>query len=103
MDRRTFIKWSGFMTVSVASTTILSACGGSDTAPSNNAGGAPAGGGPLSFSQGVASGDPQPDSVVLWTRVSGGDGTSDVNVGVQVSTTADFTSLVVNTTVAASA
>ncbi|WP_246641429.1 alkaline phosphatase D family protein [Paraburkholderia edwinii] len=89
------------MTVSAASTTILSACGGGDDSPSSSS--AAASGGPLSFSQGVASGDPQPDSVVLWTRVSGGDGIRDVNVGVQVSTTADFTSLVVNTTVAASA
>jgi alkaline phosphatase D len=39
---------------------------------------------------------------VLWTRVAGGDGTNPVNVGVQVSTSADFTSLVVDTTVAAS-
>jgi alkaline phosphatase D len=56
----------------------------------------------MSFAQGVASGDPQPDSVVLWTRVTGGDGINPVNVGLQVSTTADFTSLVLNTTVAAS-
>jgi alkaline phosphatase D len=90
------------MTVSVASTTILSACGGSDSPASNNsASGAPASG-PMSFAQGVASGDPQPDSVVLWTRVTGGDGINPVNVGLQVSTTADFTSLVLNTTVAAS-
>jgi alkaline phosphatase D len=101
MDRRNFIKWSGFMTVSVASTTLLSACGGSDTASNS----APASGNntSLSFSLGVASGDPQPDSVVLWTRVAGGDGTNPVNVGVQVSTTTDFTALVVDTTVAASA
>jgi alkaline phosphatase D len=105
MDRRKFIKWSGFMTVSVASATILSACGGSDAASSNNsaAGGAPAGGsGTLAFSLGVASGDPQPGSVVLWTSVAGGDGVNAVNVGVQMSTTADFASLVVDTTVAAS-
>jgi alkaline phosphatase D len=90
------------MTVSVASTTILSACGGSDSPASNNsASGAPASGS-MSFAQGVASGDPQPDSVVLWTRVTGGDGINPVNVGLQVSTTADFTSLVLNTTVAAS-
>ncbi|HEY0182072.1 MAG TPA: alkaline phosphatase D family protein [Rhodopila sp.] len=88
------------MTVSVASTTILSACGGSDAdTPTNNQAAAST---PLSFTQGVASGDPQPGSVVLWTRVSGGDGINPVNVGVQVSTNADFTSLVVDTTVAAS-
>jgi len=102
MDRRKFIKLSGFMTVSVASTTLLSACGGSDSPASNNSSGAPASGGPLAFAQGVASGDPQPDSVVLWTRVSGGDGINPINVAVQVSTTADFSSLVLNTTVAAS-
>jgi alkaline phosphatase D len=102
MDRRKFIKWSGFMTVSVASATVLSACGGSDATSNNSStGGAPTGG-TLAFSLGVASGDPQPDSVVLWTSVAGGDGVNPVNVDVQVSTTADFTALVVDTTVAAS-
>jgi alkaline phosphatase D len=103
MDRRKFIKLSGFMTVSVASTTILSACGGgSDSTASNSSSGAPASGAPLAFAQGVASGDPQPDSVVLWTRVSGGDGVNPVNVRVQVSTNTGFTALVLDTTVAAS-
>jgi alkaline phosphatase D len=39
---------------------------------------------------------------VLWTSVAGGDGVNSINVDVQVSTTADFTALVVDTTVAAS-
>jgi alkaline phosphatase D len=104
MDRRKFIKWGSFMTMSVASTTLLSACGGSDTSAStNNSAGGGSGGTakPMSFSLGVASGDPQPDSVVLWTRIDGADGTNPVNVGVQVSTSADFSALVVNTTVSA--
>ena len=41
------------------------------------------------FAHGVASGDPGPDSVVLWTRVSGVDGES-VAVACEVATRADF-------------
>ncbi|NIF73814.1 metallophosphatase [Burkholderia sp. Ap-962] len=106
MDRRKFIKWSGFMTASVASATLLTACGGGDdaaTSTGTNTGGGSSTATPLSFSLGVASGDPQPGSVVLWTRVAGGDGKNPVNVRVQVSTAADFSALVLDTTVAASA
>jgi alkaline phosphatase D len=102
MDRRKFIKLSGFMTVSVASATVLSACGGSNDSSGPTTGAAPTSGASLAFSLGVASGDPQPDSVVLWTSVAGGDGINPVNVDVQVSTTPDFTALVVDATVAAS-
>ena len=45
------------------------------------------------FPQGVASGDPTPDSVVLWTRMPP-DGAAAVSSGiVEVSTSADFASL----------
>lgn len=104
MDRRQFLKWGSFITVSVA-TTGLAACGGSDdnpaSSPTSNT--PPATGtGPgttpqaFSFAHGVASGDPKPDSVMLWTRVNGANGTETVNVTLQVSATKDFATLLVN-------
>jgi alkaline phosphatase D len=112
MDRRRFIKWGSFMTVSVASSVVLAACGGGDdgddgAAPPTTAPPVPPAQGStptpaaLSFSQGVASGDPRPDSVVLWTRVDGGDGVAPVSVRVQVASDSSFQSLVVDTMVSA--
>ena len=78
MDRRKFLKWGSFLTVSVA-TTSLAGCGGSDDDDNEGDTGEPGGQtpppttGPIrySFPQGVASGDPRPDSIVLWTRIEG--------------------------------
>ncbi|UWP83854.1 alkaline phosphatase D family protein [Dactylosporangium fulvum] len=65
---------------------------------------------PYPFKLGVASGDPDADSVVLWTRLApsplnadgqGGMGTADVAVDWQVSTTETFASLVASGTVTA--
>lgn len=54
------------------------------------------------FPQGLASGDPLPDAVVLWTRVEAVDGsTGPVEVVLQVSRTDDFGRLVAERTVAA--
>src|SRR6187455_3262540 len=62
------------------------------------------------FRLGVASGDPGPDSVVLWTRLApapldgdghGGMANADVAVEWQVSSTAAFTTLVASGTVTA--
>ncbi|SMC19760.1 alkaline phosphatase D [Andreprevotia lacus DSM 23236] len=66
MDRRGFLKLTGFITVSSLGG-MLAACssGGSDgTTPDNNS--KPA---LFQFPQGIASGDPRPDSVLFWTRV----------------------------------
>jgi alkaline phosphatase D len=110
MDRRRFIKWGSFMTVSVASSVVLTACGGGDddddsTAPAPPVSPPAQGSAPvpatLAFSQGVASGDPRPDSVVLWTRVDGGDGVAPISVRVQVASDSTFQSLVVDTTLSA--
>ncbi|ALM86136.1 alkaline phosphatase [Bordetella sp. N] len=103
MDRRRFLKWSGFISVSVASPVLLTACGGdhddddSDTSSPPDTGTTPTGTG---FSLGVASGDPKPDSVILWTRVDGGSDAA-LSVRVQVATDTDFKALVVDTTVSA--
>lgn len=93
MDRRQFLKWGSFMTVTIA-TGGLTACGGGggddepDTGNPEN----------FNFVHGVASGDPKPDSVVMWTRVEGNNGKRPVVVRLQVSTQQDFPpqSLVVN-------
>ncbi|MHA4867682.1 alkaline phosphatase D family protein [Duganella sp. PWIR1] len=65
MDRRQFIKFGSFITVSVASGAGLSACGGSDGAPASAL---PPASGAWKFPQSVASGDPRADSILLWTR-----------------------------------
>lgn len=93
MDRRQFLKWGSFMTVTIA-TGGLTACGGGgdddepDTGNPEN----------FNFVHGVASGDPKPDSVVVWTRVEGNNGKRPVVVRLQVSTQQDFPpqSLLVN-------
>ncbi|MGC4748286.1 alkaline phosphatase D family protein [Micromonospora sp. DT201] len=65
---------------------------------------------PYPFKLGVASGDPAPDSVVLWTRLApsplnadgqGGMANADVTVEWQVSTTDRFTALVASGSVVA--
>src|SRR3954447_16482185 len=65
---------------------------------------------PYPFQLGIASGDPDAESVVLWTRLApsplnadgqGGMANADVAVDWQVSTTSAFTSLVASGTVTA--
>ncbi|WBB70047.1 alkaline phosphatase D family protein [Micromonospora sp. WMMD812] len=65
---------------------------------------------PYPFKLGVASGDPAPDSIVLWTRLApsplnadgqGGMANADVTVDWQVSTSASFSSLVASGSVVA--
>ncbi len=85
MDRRQFLKWGSFLTVTVA-TGGLSACGGGDADPQPDTGNPEN----FHFVHGVASGDPKPDSVVVWTRVEGSNGKRPVVVRLQVSTDPDF-------------
>lgn len=102
MDRRQFLKWGSFVTVTAA-TTGLAGCGGDDdntpTTPTTPPATDPGAG--FTFQQGVASGDPKPDSVMLWTRVNGNNGGKAVNVQLQVSAQADFSALIVNSTLSA--
>ena len=65
MDRRQFLKFGSFITVSAASGAALTACGGSD-GPADN--GLALASGAWKFPQSVASGDPRADSILLWTR-----------------------------------
>ena len=106
MDRRQFLKWGSFVTVTVA-TTGLAGCGGDDnpstpanpTSPTTPPATDPGAG--FTFQQGVASGDPKPDSIMLWTRVDGSNGGKPVNVQLQVSAQPDFGALIVNSTLSA--
>jgi len=72
----------------------LPGCGSSSSKPQPDGGGGP----PPSatFPQGVASGDPQPDSVVLWTRALPGDGGTEAVVAtLDVASDPEFASIVV--------
>ncbi|MBY4897950.1 alkaline phosphatase [Cupriavidus sp. AU9028] len=70
MDRRLFLKLGGFITVSAATGT-LTACGddGSPAPAPTEPGVPPATGANWKFPQSIASGDPRPDGIMLWTRV----------------------------------
>jgi alkaline phosphatase D len=46
------------------------------------------------FPQSVASGDPKPDSVVLWTRVAGGNAQQDLSLSLIIALDEEFTQLV---------
>ena len=101
MDRRQFLKWSSFLTVSTAAG-ALSACGGSGGAASQPGGKDAAEGiAGSGFGQGVASGDPKPDSIILWTRADGGSGGQNIKVTLQLSDRADFSTLLVNVALSA--
>ncbi|MGY8524616.1 alkaline phosphatase D family protein [Paracidovorax citrulli] len=103
MDRRSFLKWGSFLTVSVA-TGGIAGCGGDDDDDGNGAPQPeppPAAGENFSFLHGVASGDPRADSVVLWTRIDGDNGRQPVPVRIQVSALQDFSTLLVDNTVQA--
>jgi alkaline phosphatase D len=60
MDRRSFLKLGGFVTVSAATGTLFG-CSSSDVSQ----GATPATGSDWSFPQSIASGDPKPDSIML--------------------------------------
>jgi alkaline phosphatase D len=64
--------------------------GGGDAAPDDRS---------FSFPQGVASGDPRPSSVMLWTRVQPEGGDGDVTLRLEVADSESFESPVVSETV----
>ncbi|WP_341676387.1 alkaline phosphatase D family protein [Niveibacterium sp. SC-1] len=73
MDRRAFLRNSGFWTASVALGGLGGCGGGDDPAPAPPPppvdSPAPAAGAGWKFPQSIASGDPRADGVMLWTRV----------------------------------
>ncbi len=90
MKRREFLQLSGCFAVS-ASLLGAAGCGDDGAAP-----------GSYSFPHGVASGDPQPSSVMLWTRVSSADD-GPVAVTVEVATDEAFREVVATAALTASA
>ncbi|MGQ5525128.1 alkaline phosphatase D family protein [Chitinimonas sp. PSY-7] len=66
MDRRQFLKAGGFITASVAGLGLFGCGSDSDSA---SAAPVAAKGKDWQFPQSIASGDPRPDGIMLWTRV----------------------------------
>jgi alkaline phosphatase D len=108
MRRRDFLKGAGCFVATASVGGMLSGC--SDEERSGSAdGGLPNGKskpGSYSFPQGVASGDPRPTSVMLWTRVepkAKTDAKVDVPIRLEVSQDESFKKLVAHADVAAPA
>ncbi|MSP72417.1 MAG: hypothetical protein EXR76_09610 [Myxococcales bacterium] len=94
MHRRAFLETSARLFVVTAVAAGLPACG-DETAPAAE----PVydGDARLVFPQGLASGDPTPDSVVLWTRVEPknvADAPPEIEVSYEVASDPDFRSVV---------
>lgn len=98
MDRRKFLKWGSFLTISTATTGLAGCNSDSDDDDDNDNG--PDNGARYQYPQGVASGDPRPDSIILWTRVTGA---SDAAIALRVQVARDerFTQLLVNDAISA--
>ena len=100
LDRRQFLSRSVFFAVVPALPVGLAACGGSDADETDTL--PPAG--THRFPQGVASGDPRPDSVVFWSRCVRADGSAaDIALTLEVSATENFASLLASVALGASA
>jgi alkaline phosphatase D len=98
MKRRDFLRGAGIFFVSAS---LLPACGDNKSPePGNDA----TQRGLFAFPQGVASGDPRTTSVVLWTRVVAvADPEADVTLQLQVATDEEFSSIVVDQELTATA
>ena len=84
MKRREFLQRTGWFVVGASLVGIPGCTDDKKTTPPPDGGPDPEKKGTYSFPQGVASGDPRADSVVLWTRVIRNADSNDVNVRVQV-------------------
>ena len=98
IDRRSFLK--GF--------TALAGCFAVTASGAFTPAFAMTGGGPLSintkrFPQGLASGDPQPDAIMLWTRVVPDMPAGDIHLVCQISTDESFQTVVVEKALRATA
>lgn len=99
LDRREFLKLfgatAGCFALSAAATPFFPRLGTAKATP-----------GSFHFPQGLASGDPQPDAVMLWTRVEAIDKgaalpNGDIDLYLQVATDEEFTRVVVEQAVRA--
>ena len=104
MKRRDFLRSSGWFVVGAALAGVPGAgCGDNfepDTTPDPPDPPEPTG--VYQFPQGVASGDPRPDSVVLWTRIRRGSSQAAVDFKVQVASDAGFRTIVADREITAS-
>lgn len=80
IERRTFLRW-----MAASSMVPLVATGGCIGGDDQDA----------TFPQGIASGDPTPDGVLLWTRVEPVDPTAVEHVDYEVATDPDFDQIVI--------
>ena len=84
MLRRDFIKLSGTFLAGASLPGLISACYYNNNSDPS-----------LTFPQGIASGDPRPSSIAIWTRVAPSNSTiSSTNVTAEVALDEDFTTLV---------
>ena len=84
ISRRDLLRYSAYGFASVVVSNGLTACGGDDD---DNV--------PMEFSHGVASGDPQSDKVIIWTRAIPLDtqANSSIRVQFEVATDANFANI----------
>jgi alkaline phosphatase D len=103
MRRRDFLRSAGYVVASAALPGVL-ACGDDDDTDTDEPQ-ADGGAATYTFPQGVASGDPQPTSVMLWTRVEKQDVEDDevIELTFEVSTTRQFEAVLVRKRVETSA
>lgn len=101
MKRRDFLRSSGWFVVGATLAGLPGAGCGDNLEPQIPDNTEPSG--TYQFPQGVASGDPRPTSVVLWTRIQRGTSKAEIAFSVQVATDADFKSVVAERQVTASA
>jgi alkaline phosphatase D len=83
LDRREFLR----AVVAVAGPVVVVGCGDGDGSPTSPKE-------PGFFPQSVASGDPRPTSVVLWTRVEDLEAEGGISLELEVALDSDFTELV---------
>ncbi|WP_337879795.1 alkaline phosphatase D family protein [Rheinheimera sp.] len=85
-SRRTFLKHLALASGASWLTSSLLGCSSPTAAPTNRT--------PIEFLHGVASGDPQQNSLLFWTRVSPAQPLGGVQLLLEVSTSADMRQLV---------
>lgn len=92
MDRRQFLRLGSFIGVTTAAFGLAACDDNNDSSQGDSNAGA-------TFPQGVASGDPKPDSIMLWCRAVPRDGANTAAINLQLASDEKFTNLLVNTAI----